>query len=192
MSRANKSPFEDAKCVGEIDRGLRIERPRADWRASVDRRRLRRVRTHAAIASAMMLSLLAAAVWFTEQPRMSMQVGSVPQPIAKQSQSRREAESMTIDELQSIDRELERLNRTIALIQREQTRQRSRQAAASFSAASASPLSDAFEDGAMALLRAAKKATREGGEEAARAIYRRLVEIFPETRSAEIARRELM
>ena len=95
-------------------------------------------------------------------------------------------------ELVEMDRELSQLNRQIASLQRKDRSRKANLKTAALRKATPptkSDFSDPIEEGALVMLAAAEKAAQKDGKEAGLCVYRRLVEIFPDSRSAEIAPR---
>lgn len=174
------------------DAGLQLQPPKVDWAGAVAKRRTRR-RVHRTIAgAAVVICIVLPGVWYANRS-VSPPKGGVGEPAIATHEAIVPAAAK--QELVEMDRELSQLNRQIASLQRkDRSRKANLKTAALLKATppTKSDFSDPIEEGALVMLAAAEKAAQKDGKEAGLALYRRLVEIFPDSRSAEIARRELM
>jgi hypothetical protein len=185
-----------AEQFSELDSGLRIEQPKVDWAGVAAKRRANRRLVKSIAGSAAVLCLILPVVWYanrsSDEPVGTRPSGSGREMAGNSAETiRAEAKQ----ELLAMDRELSQLNRRIASLQRkERSRKANLKTAAILKALppEKSDYSDPVEEGALVMLAAAEKAAQKNGKEAGLALYRRVVEIFPSSRSAEIARRELM
>ncbi len=189
----DRSPERFAEQLSELDAGMQIEQPKVDWGKAVAKRRVQRQMATSIAGSLVVLGLIAPAVWFANQPAEPIK-GGKPSG-AELAENKEEVRAAAEREIIAFDRELSQLNRSIASINR---RERSRKAHSKLTKllkaapSTKSGFSDPVEEGALVMLAAAEKAVQKHGRDAGMALYRRVVEIFPETRSAEIARRNLM
>jgi hypothetical protein len=189
----DRSPEGFAEQLSDLDAGMQIELPKVDWSKAVAKRRAQRKMVTSIAGSVVVLCFLAPVVWFANQPAESIK-GGKPAGVDL-AKSKGEVRAAAARELLTLDRELSQLDRRIASINR---RERSRKANLKMAKLlKAGPqvksnFSDPVEEGALVMLAAAEKAVQKEGREAGMALYRRVVEIFPETRSAEVARRHLM
>lgn len=184
-----------AEQLSDLDAGLRIKQPKVDWSSVVAKRRARRQLTKSIAASVVVLSFVLPAVWYANRPGIQPIGGK---PTGGQGELARNEEAVRAaarSEVLAMDRELSQINRQIASLQRkERSRKANMKAEAILKAnpPSKATFSDPIEEGALVMLAAAEKTAKKEGKEAGQALYRRVVEIFPDSRSAEIARRELM
>lgn len=182
-----------AEQLSDLDAGMQLQRPDIDWRRAAAKRCARRQLMTSISGSLVVLLLVGSVVWLSSQPfRSEGEKDAVKVDVAtfeKVQHARIERE------LVALNRELTQLDRSITSFNR---RERSRKATTKIAVLqkTTSPLksgfSDPVEEGALVMLAAAEKASQKDGRDAALPLYRRVVEIFPETRSAEIARRNLM
>lgn len=181
-----------AEQLAGADAGLQIEPLKLDWAGAAAKRKARRQVTRSLAGAAVMTCLVLLGVWYTNRPDFPPQNGKGGPGFVEPELALNEAAKQ---ELVNMDRELSQLNRQIASLQRkDRSRKANLKTAALLKATppTKSDFSDPIEEGALVMLAAAEKAAQKEGKEAGLALYRRIVEIFPESRSAEIARRELM
>jgi hypothetical protein len=174
------------------DAGMRLQPSKVDWAGIVAQRRTRR-RVNRTIAGAVVvICLVLPGVWYANRPASPPKNGIGGPEFVEHEAT---APAAAKQELVEMDRELSQLNRQIASLQRkDRSRKANLKTAALLKATppTKTDFSDPIEEGALVMLVAAEKAAQKDGKEAGLALYRRVVEIFPESRSAEIARRELM
>lgn len=174
------------------DAGLQIEPLKVDWAGAAAKRRTDRRVNRVIAGAAVMSCFVLFGVWCVNRPVSPPQGGKGGPGLVEPELALSEAAKQ---ELVNLDRELSQLNRQIASLQRkDRSRKANLKTAALLKATPPikSDFSDPIEEGALVMLAAAEKAAQKEGKEAGLALYRRIVEIFPESRSAEIARRELM
>jgi hypothetical protein len=188
MSRDSRPSDQLAEELRDLDAGLQLNRPKVDWAMVVSARRSRRRTVRMAVGSLIVLAIVLPAAWYATQPGNKREDGP---SMAGGPGVKPEASPETKQELLAMDRELSQIDRSIVSMKRSQ-----RRALAEKLAKQSKPIVtdsvDPIEEGALVFLAAAEKAERSSGKDASLALYRRLVELFPETRSADIARRQLM
>jgi hypothetical protein len=184
-----------AEQFSDVDAGLRIEPPKVDWARAAANRRAHRQITRSLGGAAVVLCLLLPVAWYANRPSEKATGGAPIDGPPTLAENDAEIRAAAKQELGDMDRELSRLNRQIAsLKQRERSRQANLKSAALLKANPIEKVdhSDPIEEGALVMLAAAEKTAQKEGKAAGLPLYRRIVEIFPDSRSAEIARRELM
>lgn len=178
----------------EVDSGLRIERPKVDWAGAVAKRRARRQVSRSIVGATAALCVVLSMAWYANRPAPPTAGGAGGnRPEFAENEAKRLAAAK--EELVAMDRELSQLNRRIASLQRKERSRKANLKTAELLKANPpgkNSFSDPIEEGALVMLAAAEKTAQKEGKEAGQALYRRIVEIFPDSRSAEIARRELM
>lgn len=187
MSRDSRPSDQLAEELRDLDAGMHVKRPQLDWAKAVSVRRSRRQNVRAAALSVAVLAIVLPAAWFATRP-----ISKPGEPLVT---SRDPVSPLKISleakqELLAMDRELSQINRSILSMKRSQRKSLAEKVAKRAKPAVVSI--DPIEEGAMEFLAVADKAERSSGKDASLPLYRRLVELFPETRSAEIARRQLM
>jgi hypothetical protein len=178
-----------------VDSGLSIQQPKLDWTKVALQRRARRRISRSAGAALVVLLIASPVVWYANHggvkpagiPGTGSDLVVFEAPTASREAIR--------EELLAFDRELSQLERSIVSLKRKdrvRISNRKKEALLQANPAGSKSFADPIEEGALVLLAAAEKAAQKDDKDASLALFRRLVEIFPDTRSADIARRELM
>lgn len=189
---SDRLPERFVEQLADADAGMQLQPLKVDWAGIVAKRRARRRVNRSIAGAAVMICFVLPGVWYANRPvSPPRDEKAAPAFVEHEATVRAAAKQELVD----MDREISQLNRQIASLQR---KERSRKANLKMvellkaTPATKSDFSDPIEEGALVMLAAAEKAAQKDGKEAGLALYRRIVEIFPESRSAEIARRELM
>lgn len=196
----------DSRCVDDqsarfaeqlagLDEGLEIARPQVDWSGAAKQRRAARQRNRAITGSVLAVCIAAPIVWYANTGAVTP-VASDPAAAGGTVMAGAEADRVRArQELLAMDRELSQVQGQITSLRRKVRGEKVKQKTAALQKATpvtTSVFIDPVEEGALIMLAAAEKAALKEGKEAGQVLYRRLVEVFPDSRSADVARRELM